>query len=615
MTSSISGLGAGIDLSSVVAQLMQVERAPEQAMNTARLASLSRQTAWSTLGDKLSTLRTAAAALSSLANAQSSSATSSNTSVLTATAGQGAQLGAVNVTVDRLASAQQLRTGGLSTASMAVGAGEVVLSAGLGTIGASGVTVSGATSSGSHTIDVQVASQPARVYADGAPALTFTGGNDLQVTLADGSTVTVTLAAGYGSSTDLLADLNAQLGSAATAQMVAGQLEIATRVEGSQASLSLSGSAVAALGFSSVQGSGTDAQVSLDGQPAAVVPLLDGSTPLDLGGGVTLSTGTHLAQGKAQLNVVRTDATTTLADLVTSVNAGGSPLSASLVDTKDGSAAPYRLVLTANQTGSAGAVTITGSGINVLQPAELSTVQPPTDAQIQVGGSTITRSSNTINDLIPGVTLNLVHTSGVGDPPATVTVARDPAAMTAKVQALVDAINGVLSDVKKDTAYDATTKKAGPLNGDGTARSIADGLLSKVLAAAGTGSSVRVLSQLGIQTTRDGALTLDTTAFQSAVQRDPDGVASVLSGFAKAVEDDAKAQTGLDGVVTTSAKAAGEDATQRQKGIDAFEVRMSALEKTYNAKFAALDALLGNLKAQQSTLASALSSLPTSSSG
>ena len=173
-------------------------------------------------------------------------------------------------------------------------------------------------------------------------------------------------------------------------------------------------------------------------------------------------------------------------------------------------------------------------------------------------------------------------------------------------------LNAVLADIKKDTAYDATTKKGGPLNGDGTARSIANGLLNQVLGAVGTGTSVKVLSQLGIQTTRDGSLTFDTTAFASAVQRDPDGVASTLSTFAKAVADEAKAQTGLDGVVTTAGKAAGEDAAARQKAIDAFEVRMTALEKTYNARFAALDALLGRLKAQQSTLASALSSLPKS---
>ena len=617
MTSSISGLGAGIDLSGVVTQLMQVERAPEQAMNTARLASLARQTSWSTIGSKLTALQTAAAALDTTSAAASSTASSSDTAVLSATAGPGAQLGSFGVVVDNLATAQQLRTGALSTPGLLVGAGQAVLSAGLAPLGATAVTVSGTTPSGAHSVEVQTASQPARVYATAAPALSFTGGNDVTVTLADGSSRTITLAGNYLSADALLADINAQLGGVATAQLVAGQLELASRDEGSQATLSVTGSATAALGLTTTTGTGSDAKVSLDGGPATVVSHLDGSTPVDLGNGVTLTSGGHLGLGKADVNVLRTDDTSTVTDLVGMVNASGSPMSASLVNTGDGSSAPYRLVLTANGSGTAGSVTLDTSGINVLQPDQLAHVVDAVDAHLRVGGSTVTRSSNSISDLVPGVTLNLVHASdGAGTPgatPTTVAVTRDPAATATKVQAFVDAFNAALAEIKKDTAYDATTKKGQPLNGDPTARGITDNLLDKVLGATGTGSAVKVLSQLGIQTTRDGALTFDSSAFQKAVQKDPDGAASLLSGFAKGVEDYAKATTDFDGVVTTAGKAAGDDAASRQKGIDDFEVRMTAMEASYNAKFSALDALLGTLKAQQSTLKSALASLPQSS--
>lgn len=619
MTSSISGLGAGIDLSGVVTQLMQVERAPEQTMNTARLASLSRQTSWTTIGSKLTSLQTAAAALDTSSAAASSTASSADNGVLTATAGPGAQLGSFGVIVDNLATAQQLRTGALSTPGLLVGPGQAVLSAGLTPIGATGVTVSGTTSSGSHTIEVQTASQPARVYAAAAPALDFSGGNDVTVTLADGTSRSVTLAGSYADTNALLTDLNAQLSGVATAQVVAGQLELASRDEGSDATLSVSGSAAAALGFSTTTGTGTDARISLDGGAATVVTHLDGSTPIDLGNGVTLTSSGHLDLGKANVNVVRTDDTTTVTDLVGMINASGSPLSASLVNTGDGSTAPYRLVLTANASGTAGSVTLDTSGINVLAPDQLTHVVDAVDAHLRVGGSTVTRSSNSITDLVPGVTLNLVHASAnAGTPdatPTTVSVTRDPASTASKVQTFVDAINAVISEIKKDTAYDASTKTAQPLNGDPTARGITDNLLDQVLAATGTGSTVKVLSQLGIQTTRDGTLTFDSSTFQKAVQRDPDGTASLLSGFAKGVEDYAKVTTDFDGIVTTAGKAAGSDAASRQADIDAFEVRMTAMEAAYNAKFSALDALLGTLKAKQSTLTSALAGLPTASSG
>ena len=614
MTSSISGLGAGVDLSGVVTQLMQVERAPEKVMNTARLASLARQTSWSTISAKLDALQKAAEGLDTTSEAESSTASSSDNNVLTATASAGAQLGSFTVTVDRLATTQQLSSGALSTPGMTVGAGQVVLAAGLSTIGGSGVTVDGTTTDGVHTIEVQTASQPARVYATAAPALDFSGGNDVTVTLSDGSSVTVNLAGNYLSADALLSDLNTQLGGRATAQLVAGQLELASADEGSQATLSVSGSAVSALGLSTTTGTGTDAQISLDGGAATVVSHLDGSTPLDLGGGVTLTSTGHLDLGKAAVNVVRTTDTTTLTDLVSQINTTGSPLSASLVDTGDGSSAPYRLVLTANGSGTAGAVTLDTSGINVLASGQLSTVVEAKDAQLHVGGSLITRSSNSISDLVPGVTLNLVHTTAAGGTATTVNVTRDPATTATKVQAFVDAFNAVLTEIKTDTAYDANTKKGGPLNGDPTARGLTFNLMSQVLGATGAGTAVHVLSQLGIQTTRDGALTFDSTAFSKAVQKDPDGTATLLSSFSAGVGTFAKGLTDFDGIVTTAGKAAGADAASRQKDIDAFEVRMTAMEASYNAKFAALDALLGTLKAQQSTLASALSSLPKPSS-
>ena len=106
MGSAISGLGSGIDMSALVAQLMQAERAPETQMNSLRLAGLSAQSGWADISTKTTTLKSAAAALDTLVKAQGSSATTSDATVLTATASQGAQLGQIAIRVNRLAAAQ-----------------------------------------------------------------------------------------------------------------------------------------------------------------------------------------------------------------------------------------------------------------------------------------------------------------------------------------------------------------------------------------------------------------------------------------------------------------------------------------------------------------------------
>src|SRR5215218_4657885 len=97
--SIISGLGSGIDLQSIVTQLMGAERAPESKMNSLRLAALSSQSAWSDIANKLTTLQTAAKALNTVAVAQGASATSSDASTLTATAAAGAIPGTTSINV------------------------------------------------------------------------------------------------------------------------------------------------------------------------------------------------------------------------------------------------------------------------------------------------------------------------------------------------------------------------------------------------------------------------------------------------------------------------------------------------------------------------------------
>lgn len=604
MASVISGLGAGIDLQSIVAQLMNAERAPEQKMNTLRLSSLAAQTAWADIGAKLSALHTAAKALDTTTAAKGATATSSDTSTLSATATAGAVPGSTPVTVTKLATAQQLTSGALSSPSMLVGAGQAVVSAGLTTIAASGLTVTGATTDGGHTISVLQASGAATATGAAGPALSYAAGsNDLTVTLADGVPHAVTLGS-YADAGALVADLNTQLAGVAQVALVAGQLQVTSRDEGSAATLTVAGGALAGLGLTAGTTSGTDAQVSVDGQTSVTVTHVDTGSTVSLANGVSFTTGTHLSAGTASFDVVRTTSTSTLADLSAALNASGSPVSASVVNTGDGTATPYRLVLTAKSTGTAGALTLDTSGINVLDPGQLSTVTTASDAQLTVGGATITRSSNTINDLLPGVTLNLAHTGT-----STVTVATDPAGTTTKAQALVDAVNNVLSSISTQTAYNTTTKKGGPLSGEGLASNLATQLLDGALSAVGTGTT-KVLSQLGIETTRDGRLRLDGAKLATAMQTDPDGVASLLSGFAKTVEDLAKQTTSSTGVVTTSGKAAGDDARRRQDQIDAFEVRMTARETAYRAKFAALDAALGSLKQRQSAVASAINGLP-----
>jgi flagellar hook-associated protein 2 len=608
MASVISGLGSGIDLQSIVTQLMQAERAPETQMKTLRLAALSTQSAWSTLSSNMTSLRTAATALNTTTLAQASMATSADPTTLTATAGSSAQLGSFSLTVNRLATAQQVSSGPLASPTMLVGAGQLVLSAGLSAVGAGAIVVDATTTEGAHTVTVSQASGKAKAIATAAPALSFApGADDLTVALGDGTTSTFTLSS-YATVDDLATALRAGLGSTASVDVVAGRLQLSSRDEGSLATLAVSGGAVAALGLTAATTTGQDALVSVDSGQATAINHLDGSTPVALGGGITLTSLGHLRAGTVSTNVVRTTATSTLLDLRDAISRSGSPATATTFDTGDGTSTPTRFVLSAVGTGSAGALTVDTSGISVLDAGQLTTISAAQDAQVDLGGSTITRSSNTITDLVPGVTLSLVKATPAGTPPTVVTVSRDADTTASKVQALIDAANTLITNSKTQTAYNATAKTSGPLSGDGGARGLAGSVLELFGSVTGSGAT-KAMSQLGIQTTRDGKLTFDKAAFSTRVQSDPEGAAALVSAFATSLEGFAKGALDTNGVVTTGISSAGAEIQRRQDQIDAFEVRMTALQTSYSARFAALDAALGNLKQQQTQLASQISGM------
>lgn len=604
---SIGGLGSGLDTASIVSQLMAAERSNQGRYNTLRLAALSRQTAWGDLQTRLSTLRTAAEALNTPTKVAGSVASSSDPASITATAAAGAQLGSTGLIVRSLAGAHQLASGGLPGATALVGAGSALVSAGTAAIGVTGITADGTAATGRHSVVVTRSSSAAGVTGGAPPALTFAPGDELVVTLAGGATRTATLQASYAGTAALAADLGAQLGPDATVSVVNGRLHVATRAEGSDHTLVLSGSGAAALGLDGLSAAGTDGALTVDGGTEQVLTSLDGTGSVTADG-VTVQLGTGLRAGTASAVLVRTTATSTVADLASELSVGGSPVSATVVATGDGSALPNRLVLTAAGTGSAGALTVSGSGIAVLTDG-LSTVRAAADATLEMGGVTVTRSSNTVTDLLPGVTLTLLKAADVGSTTqTTVAVSRDVPGLVTKAQALVDAANGLLGAVQTQTKQGTNGAKGGPLAGESSARMLASTLFGHVATASST-APTSVLSELGLTVTRQGTLALDTAALTKAVNEDPAGVADLLSSFATEVAAWAKRDSTGDGVAVRAKEAAGSDASNRQRQMDAMDARLALTEQRYKRQFAQLDVMMGALSRQSARLSSQLNGL------
>ncbi|MFM8273116.1 MAG: flagellar filament capping protein FliD, partial [Gemmata sp.] len=211
----------------------------------------------------------------------------------------------------------------------------------------------------------------------------------------------------------------------------------------------------------------------------------------------------------------------TLQGLADAVNAAGGDVRASVIN--DGSAAPYRLLLTSAKTGAANAIAVTnnlttGTGASI-DPAE-KVVQAAADAVVTVGSGagalTVSSPTNQVNRLIPGVSLNLQQANAAK--PITLTVASDNEAVVKATQDFVDSFNAVRDFVAEKTAYDPETKAAGVLLGNRDVGELTNELAGALNASIpGLAGGANRLSSVGIAFNEKGKLTFDSSKLTAAL--------------------------------------------------------------------------------------------------
>ncbi|MDB5961980.1 MAG: hypothetical protein JWP59_3274 [Massilia sp.] len=105
-----AGVGSGLPVESLVSQLMAVERAPINAIDTKQAAITAKLTAFGTMKSALATLQTAARALATPALVSPIKTSLSDPAVMTATAAGGTAAGNYAIEVKSLAQPQKLKT-------------------------------------------------------------------------------------------------------------------------------------------------------------------------------------------------------------------------------------------------------------------------------------------------------------------------------------------------------------------------------------------------------------------------------------------------------------------------------------------------------------------------
>ncbi|MDG9668661.1 flagellar filament capping protein FliD [Hahella sp. CR1] len=254
----------------------------------------------------------------------------------------------------------------------------------------------------------------------------------------------------------------------------------------------------------------------------------------------TVGTGTlSFTVGGVTKNLTVDSSNNTLQGLSDAINDMGLDVNSSVI--YNGSS--YQLVLSASKTGVANAISISatdndgnstdGSGISqfIYNATNQNLTQDVAaeDAAFTLNGVSITRSLNTVDDVVDGLTLTLNAETASA---VNVTVSKDLNAVTERVQDLVDKYNALQEIISEVTAFDSDTGEKGTLLGSSTVRTISTQLRSTLssIVPGLESANVRSLSELGITTNSEsGQLEFNSLTFQNKLQSYPNDVAALFA--------------------------------------------------------------------------------------
>ena len=362
---------------------------------------------------------------------------------------------------------------------------------------------------------------------------------------------------------------------------------------------------------------------SIEVEQLATNHKLVSSTSVDTSAGGTLSieigstaTGSFVAKDGTSAVSVTIDANASLSEVAKAINDSDAGVTATVINGEDGA----QLVVTSEETGEINQIKITStiSGLG-FDPDDLSASGNLTqsveakNAILKIDGITIAdTTSNTVTDAISGVTLTLTGTND-GDPTKLV-ISNDTSAVETKLQAFVDAYNTARDTMEELSQFDVEGEDTGILNGDNTVSTAMNQLRSLLsTVASGASSEYQYLSQIGVVSSSDGTLSLDTDTLESAMTTDFASVAKTIAAYGTAFSTLTTDMNDSDGLITSRIDGLNTTSTNLEDNIDKQEGLLELIQARYEAQFTALETLLASLKTTESYLTTQLASLNSSS--
>lgn len=534
MVGTISSLGAGsgLELQSILDQLREVD---EQAITTKENEILDVQAQldeFTVVNNKLLTMKSAALDLSLSSTFLGRTVSSADESIYTASVLEGTSAQSASVTVDRLATKSSWLSGGAS-ASDAI-------------------------------VYVPTSSESTTGVTDPAAGTVAAAGETLTITFGGSQTIAVTAAVDL-TMNDLVTEINNHVDNQGGPGANGRYVTASTYTVGSETFLRIE--------TDTAGGTGEANRVAISETLAAI----DFAAPTDV---FQYEFG---PAGDTTVVTLNVDADTTLSELVDLINddTDNPGITASIID--DGSATnPYKLLLQADDTGEDNRITVTNQLPDLTFTEEQGAGGASLNSQVTIEGISYQRQSNSVSDVITGVTLDLV---GAGT--AKMTVSTNDTAVKELISSFVEAYNGAVQQIQQEIGYDEEEAKFGPLART-TIRDLPydlQSIMTRTIKADPDGN-VTSMFDLGMEFNRDGTITLDSEVLDAAIASYPDGVEAFflgdddeeITGLGDLVNDFLRTVTGTSGQIEAEKTAA-------QERIDDLELRIETETERLDKKY------------------------------
>lgn len=343
-----------------------------------------------------------------------------------------------------------------------------------------------------------------------------------------------------------------------------------------------------------------------------------GTLTLQLGGWDAGQAAFTPKAGSSEFTVEVT-ATDTLQSLRDKINSSGSGVTASLVTDASG----VRLALRSQNSGAENGFRVAvndndgaagdGSGLSrfAFDPpngagADMERKQAASNAVATINGIRVESASNELSGVVEGLTLTLRKETATA---VNLSATRDREGVITAVKSFAEAYNALAGYLNEQTKFDAASQTGGPLQGDSAATSLQSQLRGVLNSGSGASATFARLSDIGLQSQRDGTLVINQGKLEAAVDNptelkkafaNSDPLVSNNNGFARRYAALATQVLGVDGTITTRTQGLQKMVSKLGDDQDRLNDRVDLFQKRLIAQYTALDANVAKLNALSS---------------